>query len=132
MNIAPKIIQAVPSAGVRSSVAAVIVSGFLLGLCHGALAAPPEQGGQGQSQSRERDNNQRFDNNRASEQRQVDPRSFEGRAEEQRRVMQLQNQNQNRSELTQRSGRLTADERRDLRRQINEAGQDIYANPPRR
>lgn len=31
-----------------------------------------------------------------------------------------------------RSGRLTADERRDLRRQINEAGVDLYPNTPRR
>jgi hypothetical protein len=31
-----------------------------------------------------------------------------------------------------RSGRLTPDERRDLRRQINEAGVDLYPNTPRR
>lgn len=31
-----------------------------------------------------------------------------------------------------RTGRLTADERKDLRRQINEAGQDIYREPPKR
>lgn len=60
-------------------------------------------------------------------QRQLDPRSFEGRAEEQRRVMQEVNRNAE----TGRRLRMTADERRDLRRQINEAGQDIYANPPR-
>jgi len=30
------------------------------------------------------------------------------------------------------SGRLTPDERRDLRRQINEAGVDLYPNTPRR
>lgn len=61
-------------------------------------------------------------------QRQLDPRSFEGRAEEQRRAMQ----DANRNAETGRRLRMTADERRDLRRQINEAGQDIYANPPRR
>jgi hypothetical protein len=27
--------------------------------------------------------------------------------------------------------RMTADERRDLRRQINEAGQEVYSRPPR-
>jgi len=60
--------------------------------------------------------------------RQFDPRSFDGRAEEQRRAMQDVNRN---AEAGRRL-RMTADERRDLRRQINEAGQDIYANPPRR
>jgi len=60
--------------------------------------------------------------------RQIDPRSFDGRAEEQRRAMQDVNRN---AEAGRRL-RMTADERRDLRRQINEAGQDIYANPPRR
>jgi uncharacterized membrane protein YebE (DUF533 family) len=52
---------------------------------------------------------------------------------------QLQNLQQNREQVIQgvvisparRNGRLTPEERRDLRRQINEAGQDIYANNPR-
>lgn len=35
-------------------------------------------------------------------------------------------------ERQRQSGRLTADERRDLRRQINEAGVDLYPNTPRR
>jgi len=61
-------------------------------------------------------------------QRQVDPRSFDGRAEEQRRAMLDASHN---AEAGRRL-RMTADERRDLRRQINEAGQDIYAYPPRR
>jgi hypothetical protein len=64
-----------------------------------------------------------------AQQRQYDPRSFEARAEEQRRAMQDSNRN---AEVSRRVGRMTPDERRDLRRQINEAGQDIYANPPRR
>lgn len=63
------------------------------------------------------------------QQRQYDPRSFEARAEEQRRAMQDSNRN---AEVSRRVGRMTPDERRDLRRQINEVGQDIYANPPRR
>ena len=54
----------------------------------------------------------------------IDPRSFEGRAEEQRRALQMQDPN------GRHMGRMTADERRDLRRQINEAGQDLYATPP--
>ena len=42
-------------------------------------------------------------------------------------------QQQDRSvDAQRRSGRLTPDERRDLRRQINEAGVDLYPNTPRR
>lgn len=66
---------------------------------------------------------------RASDNRQLDQRSYEARAEEQRRAMQEASRN---AELTRRVGRMTPDERRDLRRQINEVGQDLYANPPRR
>lgn len=59
-----------------------------------------------------------------------DSRSFEARAEEQRRMMQ---ENANNAEMTRRMNRMTADERRDLRRQINEAGQEVYMmTPPRR
>jgi hypothetical protein len=66
---------------------------------------------------------------RQADPRQLDPRSYEARAEEQRRAMQEAGRN---AEMGRRVGRLTPDERRDLRRQINEVGQDIYANPPRR
>ena len=62
---------------------------------------------------------------RAQDNRGADARTYDARAEEQRRNMQG-------AEPARRSGRLTPDERRDLRRQINEAGQDIYAAPPRR
>lgn len=65
---------------------------------------------------------------RPAEQRQIDPRSYEARAEEQRRAMQESSHN---AEMSRRAGRLTPDERRDLRRQINEVGQDLYALPPR-
>jgi len=64
----------------------------------------------------------------ADAQRQIDPRSYEARAEEQRRAMQESSHN---AEMSRRAGRLTPDERRDLRRQINEVGQDLYALPPR-
>jgi hypothetical protein len=36
------------------------------------------------------------------------------------------------SEAVRRGGRMTPDERRDLRRQINEAGMDLYPNSRRR
>lgn len=63
----------------------------------------------------------RSNDSRMAEQRQSDARAEERRAQE-----------QTRSEGMRHNARLTPDERRDLRRQINEAGQDIYANPPRR
>ena len=70
---------------------------------------------------------------RQADARQAEQRSFEGRSsDEQRRLQQLQQEQGNRAEAFRRSGRLTPDERRDLRRQINEAGLDIYPNTPRR
>ncbi|MES2325651.1 MAG: hypothetical protein V4633_25655 [Pseudomonadota bacterium] len=57
-------------------------------------------------------------------------RSFDARLEDQRRLQQEQS-TQN-ADAFRRSGRLTPDERRDLRRQINEAGADIYQNKQRR
>ncbi len=54
----------------------------------------------------------------------------DSRADEARRGQQEQGaRNQ---DAFKRNGHLTADERRDLRRQINEAGQDIYRDTPRR
>ncbi len=65
-----------------------------------------------------------------------DSRQFEPRQSDNRdnRVDELRRQESNsqNSDAFRRNGRLTADERRDLRRQINEAGQDIYPNTPRR
>lgn len=59
----------------------------------------------------------------------ADARSFEARAEEQRRIMQ---ENANNAEMSRRMSRMTPDERRDLRRQIGEARIEVYSNPPRR
>ncbi len=58
--------------------------------------------------------------------RQFDSRMYDVRAEEQRRQAQQQ------QDQGARRGRLTPDERRELRRQINEAGTDLYPNTPRR
>ena len=61
-----------------------------------------------------------------------DPR-YDVRAYEEQRRMQQQLQQQQEQRDARRngvSGRMTPDERRDLRRQINEAGMDLY--PPRR
>ena len=55
--------------------------------------------------------------------------------DEQRRMVQAQQQpeqGQQRPEPLRRPGHLTPDERMELRRQINEVGQDIYVNKRRR
>jgi hypothetical protein len=101
---------------VRSSVAAVLVAVSLVGGgAAGAAGGPPGP----QQQPPQRDEAPRFNDSRGAEQR-------DSRADEQRRAMQ------ERADASRRNGRLTPDERRDLRRQINEAGQDIYSTPPRR
>ena len=71
---------------------------------------------------------------RQQAQRPYDTRGFEARAEEQRRQLQAQQEQnaQNNADANRRSGRMTPDERRDLRRQINEAGADLYPKTPRR
>ena len=61
-----------------------------------------------------------------------DPR-YDVRAYEEQRRMQQQYQQQQQEQREVRrngSGRMTPDERREMRRQINEAGMDLY--PPRR
>jgi len=58
---------------------------------------------------------------------------FEQRDGRDQRGDDAHRQQQDRSaDAQRRSGRLTPDERRDLRRQINEAGVDLYPNTPRR
>nr|WP_229416879.1 hypothetical protein [Massilia eburnea] len=63
-----------------------------------------------------------FRESRYNDLREARERSYEGRIDE----------SQNSAEPPRRNGRMTADERRDLRRQINEAGQQVYSLPPRR
>jgi len=93
--------------------------------------------GPGDKERGQRDQRDQYRSERAQQQREYDDRqrefdsrSFERRAEDQRRAMQQDQNAQNDS--GRRSGRLTPDERRDLRRQINEAGMDIYPNRQRR
>jgi len=65
------------------------------------------------------------------EQRMADQQRDQQRAlEDQARRQQMQQDQGGRD--GRRAGRLTPDERRDLRRQINEAGADIYPNAQRR
>ncbi len=83
---------------------------------------------QSQQQSRERDR----DRDRGAPPQQSRERQFDGRADEQRRQAQIQQDRNDQHSDARRGGRLTPDEKRDLRRQINEAGLDIYPNTPRR
>lgn len=111
-------------------VAASVLMGVAL-----ALAAPAHAGDRDQQRAEQRyENAQRDRAQQREDVRQFDPRAFESRAEAQRRQLQAQqDQSARHAEANRRSsGRLTPDEKRDLRRQINEAGMDIYPNTPRR
>lgn len=66
------------------------------------------------------------------EQRMYDQVREQQRAYEEQRRQGGQMQSEAIREGGRRGGRLTPDERRDLRRQINEAGMDIYPNAQRR
>jgi hypothetical protein len=59
-----------------------------------------------------------------------DQRAYEMREEARRQQEQTMRDSAMREE--RRGGRMTPDERRDLRRQINEAGMDLYPNARRR
>jgi hypothetical protein len=76
------------------------------------------------------------DAQRIAEVQRQQQRQFEMRAEENRRRLESQQaqqeQNAQSADAARRGSRMTPDERRDLRRQINEAGSDLYKNAPRR
>ena len=78
-------------------------------------------------QRQERQEAQRQEMLRQEMQRQEMQRHEERAFEEQQRRLQAQQEPQ--QEERRRNGRMTADERSELRRQINEANQDIYARP---
>ena len=101
-------------------------------LCCGLLATGVSLAQDGQRRDAppaHQQNGQRGESTRNNDPRQLDPRRYEERAEEQRRAMQEASRN---AEMNRRVGRMTPDERRDLRRQINEVSQDLYAVPPKR
>lgn len=138
MFIDLKKIHAAASASfcVRYTMAAVVVSCGLLSVLPAHSAGQErrddnrgQQGAPRQQDMRQEMRHQDMRQDPRPDQRQLDPRSYESRAEEQRRAMQENNRN---AEMSRRVGRMTADERRDLRRQINEAGAEVYALPPRR
>lgn len=104
----------------RLSVGALLISSVFSGAL--LAAAPAHAFGPGDREPprrEERDNRDR--------ERERDTRAFE-RAEERRRAMQESGN----ADMSRRVDRMTPDERRDLRRQINEAGQEIYVRPQRR
>lgn len=131
MNNALKNIHLPAGATLRGAVAMAAVGCALLGAATPALAEPGQDGPQWgrrddaqraqQAQQAQQSQQGRRGDNRGEAMRQPDPRL----ADDQRHMAQGQDGGR-------RNGRLTPDERRDLRRQINEAGQDIYAAPPRR
>jgi hypothetical protein len=82
-----------------------------------------DQGGRGDLQSQSQSQFSRF----RLPSRDRDPRDDMRAYEEQRRAQQ---QEQREQQHERRPSRMTPDERRDLRRQINEAGMDLY--PQRR
>jgi hypothetical protein len=119
---------------VRPLALALMLTGALAANDHaGPGKNEREQQRQAEQQQQQQQQNDARQARQAEAQRQFDSRAFEARAEERRRYLQLQQeQNAQSAEAMRRSGRLTPDEKRDLRRQINEAGLDIYPNAPRR
>jgi len=105
---------------------AAVALSLLAGIVHADPNDGPRRDDRGQ-QSQQNQNRRDFRDSRWGDA--ADQRSFEARAEEQRRIMQ---ENASNAEMSRRMSRMTADERRDLRRQINEAGQEVYSVTPRR
>jgi hypothetical protein len=64
--------------------------------------------------------------------RQFERDAYEAREEQRRQQQMQQEQNTPNADAVRRGGRMTPDERRDLRRQINEAGIDLYPNSRKR
>jgi hypothetical protein len=124
---------------VRRFAACVVIGVAAMSVAH---AGPRDRDGDGQRDNRRGERMQQSEQRpqraderqqrqyepRQYESRQYDNRQYDNRVEDQRRNQQAQEQNSE----SRRSGRLTPDERRDLRRQINEAGADIYPNRPSR
>ena len=115
---------------VRRMLACALIGGAAMSVAHAGPGRGQQQAQERQEYSRENDPRQQQQQQRQydeRQQRQFDERAAQARAEEQRRQYEQQQSNDGR-----RNGRMTADERRDLRRQINEAGADLYPNHGRR
>ena len=134
MNIAHNRISAAAGAPDQGAsllrrMAACLSVSLTLGMaCAASVQAADERDQQRQEQRYPSQRSERAAQQR-EDVRQFNPRSFEQRAEERR---ELQPQRDNAPQDPRRPGRLTQDEKRDLRRQINEAAMDLYPNTPRR
>ncbi|WP_051294051.1 hypothetical protein [Pseudoduganella violaceinigra] len=108
--------------GLGKAAAAALCASLCCTLAASAQAQSERQNIQPQPREARRDN-------RWAEER--DARQYEAREarQEERRRMEEYRDN---GDASRRMGRMTPDERRDLRRQINEAGQQVYSLPPRR
>lgn len=109
----------------RVSVGALLVASVFSGAL--LAAAPALAFGPGDREPPRREERDQRDNRDNRGDRERDNRSFE-RAEERRRMLHESGN----ADMSRRVDRMTPDERRDLRRQINEAGQEIYVRPQRR
>jgi hypothetical protein len=150
MNIAPPHLHAASAVRVRGrhGLVRALVLAFTMACASGAVLAGPERDRDGpqnspqqQSQSDKREQprgeRQAPPQGQARSGERADQHPFDGRmadqqrADEQRRMAQQQQQQQDQG-ASRHGGRMTPDERRELRRQINDAGIDLYPNTPRR
>jgi hypothetical protein len=105
-------------------------------LAFSAQAQQYEERGRGYDPQGQRAERQQAPRQERADSLRGDARQFEREAgaarDEQRRQQQMQQEQNMRGSEVRRGGRMTPDERRDLRRQINEAGIDLYPNSRRR
>ena len=123
MNNALNTIQAVEGSGFARAVRNGVVACILACSAAGALA---QDRGPRRDEVQQQQMRDRYDS-RAQDAR-FDNRAYELR-DDSRRQQQMED---SRREAESRRGRLTPDERRELKRQINEANVDIYPNARRR
>jgi hypothetical protein len=116
----------------RQGVAACVLACLAFG------AQAQQYGERGRDDGQRAERYQQAQRHDRGEPNRADPRQFDNRAyearDEQRRQLQMQQEQQMRNSDAARrsSGRMTPDERRDLRRQINEAGIELYPNSRKR
>jgi hypothetical protein len=96
----------------------------------GAMAAGQDRGPRREDMQQQQSMRERFDT-RAQDARYEQMREEARRAQEQSMRERAMREEAMREE-SRRTGRMTPDERSDLRRQINEAGRDLYPNARRR
>ena len=152
MNIALTHLHAAATVRVRGrhGVVRALVLAFTVACASGAVLAGPERDRDGQQNSPQQSQPDKREQPRGERQapqqgqarsgERADQHPFDGRmadqqrADEQRRVAQQQQQQQQQQDqsASRHGGRMTPDERRELRRQINDAGIDLYPNTPRR